>query len=161
MPPTIFIYLLFVTWIPSALLVWAAALLLLLSARTRRFAKPLCLAMTGTFPFVFLYQALTALPVAMVLLCWWLLWRLLEPHPPAITTNPLVIFTSICVGFFTLGSMLLATLSGFYDGWRTGWRWGEGQPLMEAASNAPVYRSTRGLLQSLSARRTRNRVKSS
>jgi hypothetical protein len=48
-----------VIWVSFACIVWTAALVMLLSAKTRRFSKPLCWAMAGTFPFVLSRLALS------------------------------------------------------------------------------------------------------
>lgn len=132
MLPT-FLYLLgFMVWILGACLVWLAAGLLSLRKRTRFLSRPLCLAMAMTFPLVFVYQVVVAPLVAGLLLVAWALWKILEPGTSTTTQNPLVIGISIAMAFLSFGAMLIASLAGFYEGWRAGWACGKGRPWREA-----------------------------
>jgi hypothetical protein len=117
MPPTFLIFLLVMIWVAFACIVWAGSLVMLLSAKTRRFSKPLCWAMAGTFPFVLAYQILAALPVGIVLLFGWAFWKLLEPGTSSSTANPVIIAVSICVAFIAFAMLLMTFVAGFYDGW--------------------------------------------
>lgn len=131
-PPTFLYLLALMVWIVFACLVWLAAGLLSLVRRTRCFARPLCLAMAGTFPFVFVYQVAVAPLVAGILLAAWAFWKILEPGDSTVTQNPLVIGVSIAIAFLSFGAMLVASLAGFYEGWRFGWSCGKGQPWRDA-----------------------------
>lgn len=141
MPPTFLLFLAIVAWLCVASAVLLAALLMLVTSRTRRFSKPLALAVMGTLPFVLAYDLVAAIPVGIVLLISWAFWNLLEPGPQSLTNNPWVIGVSMCAAFFALGTLLAASLAGVYDGWRTGWRWGKGQGIRGAISRAPIYLS--------------------
>lgn len=80
-PPTFLIFLMLAIWIPSACLAWSAALVMLLSAKTRRFSRPLSWAMAWTFPFVLAYQILAAFPVGILLLSGWAFWTTTRTRP--------------------------------------------------------------------------------
>src|ERR1700733_6630966 len=95
MPPT-FAYVLAVgIWVFFACVVWLLAGMMILAARTRPFSRPLCLAMAGTFPFVFAYQVIAAPFVAGILLAVWAFWKILEPGTSTTTESPLIIGVSI------------------------------------------------------------------
>jgi hypothetical protein len=157
MPPTFLIFVMLVIWVSFACIVWTAALVMLLSAKTRRFSKPLCWAMAGTFPFVLAYQILAALPVGIVLLSGWTFWKLLEPGTSSSTSNPVVIAVSICVAFIAFATMLMTSLAGFYDGWRTGWKWGHGQNFRNALLEAPAYRRLSGCIRATTSKRNQTK----
>jgi hypothetical protein len=158
MPPT-FVYLLFfVVWLALACIVWTAGGVMLLSPRTRRLSRPLCLAMAGTFPFVLVYQVLAAPVVAIVLIVGWALWKLLEPGSSSMTQNPVVIAVSIGVVFFSFALMLTASLAGFYDGWFIGWKCGGGHKFRYALSEAPTLKRLRSCLRVLRSRRTAKKL---
>lgn len=160
MPPTFLIFLLLAIWIPSACLVWIVALVILLFAKTRRFSGPLSRAMAWTFPFVLAYQLLAALPVGILLLSGWAFWKRLEPGSSTITTNPIVIVVSVSIAFITLGTMLIATMAGFYDGWKTGWQSGQGRNLRNVISEAPMYRRLSRGISTLASKWNRTKLKS-
>jgi hypothetical protein len=154
MPPT-FLYLSAVLlWAAFACVVWTMAGVMLITPRTRRFAKPLCLAMAGTFPFVLAYQLLAAPIVAVVLLSGWAFCKLLEPGSSSLTTNPLVIVSGMTVIFIAFATILLMSLAGFYDGWRTGWKCGQGENLRDALSEAPAYNRLREYVRVLRSQRS-------
>jgi hypothetical protein len=139
MPPT-FVYLMFlILWVACAGLVWLAAGLMFLGRNTRRLAKPLCFAMAGTFPFVFAYQIAAAPLVAALLLLGWALWKILEAGTSSTTENPVIIIVSIGAALLSSGVVLLASLTGFYEGWRTGWACGSGRVLRDVLSERPTY----------------------
>lgn len=139
MPPTLLVFLAILGLLGTASAVLFAALLLLVTRTTRRFSKPLALAMVGTLPFVLAYDLVAAVPVGIVLLTSWAFWKAVEPGPQSMTNNPWVIGVSICAALFALGTLLAASLAGVYDGWRTGWMWGRGQGVRSAISRAPIY----------------------
>jgi hypothetical protein len=154
MPPTFLYLLAVVTWAAFACVVWIVAAVMLITPRTKRFAKPLCWAMAGTFPFVLAYQFLAVPIVAVVLLSGWTFWKLLEPGSPSLTTNPVVIVASISVAFIAVATILTMSLAGFYDGWKTGWKCGQGENLRDALSKAPAYNQLREYVHVLYSRRS-------
>ncbi len=140
MPPTFLVLLAIFAWLGIAGAVLFAALLLLTMRTTRRFSKPLALAMMGTLPFLLAYNFIAAIPVGAFLLTSWALWKLIEPGSQSSTNNPWLIGVSICAAFFAFGTLLVTSLAGLYDGFGTGWRWGQGQEIRSAVSQALVYR---------------------
>jgi hypothetical protein len=156
MPPTFLYLLLFVLWVAFACVVWIAAVLMLLTRRTRRFSRPLCFAMAGTFPFVLGYQLLAAPVASVVLLSGWGFWKLFEPDSSSLTKNPAVIAVSTGVAFIALGTMLMMSLAGVYDGWKSGWKYGEGRSFKEALYAAPTFNRLRGSVRLLRSRRMSN-----
>ena len=153
MPPT-FLYLLFVAvWVALACAVWAISVALLLIPKTRRFSGPLSLAMAGTFPFVLAYQVLAVPVVATVLLCGRVIWKTLEPGTSTVTKNPVVITVSILIALIAFGTILVMSLAGFYDGWISGWRCGQGMELREAINEAPAYRYTKKRIRAMRSKR--------
>ena len=154
MPPTFLYLFAVVTWAVFACVVWTVAAVMLITPRTRRFAKPLCWAIAGTLPFVLAYQFLAAPIVAVVLLSGWAFCKLLEPGSASLTTNPVVIVASISVAFIAFATTLMMSLAGFYDGWKTGWKCGQGENLRDALSKAPAYNQLRRYVRVLYSRRS-------
>ena len=96
--------------------------------------------MAGTFPFVFVYQMIAAPFVAGFLVAAWGFWRILEPGTSTITENPFVIAVSIVAAILAFGTMLVMSLSGSYEGWRTGWAWAQGRRFQEALFEGPTVK---------------------
>jgi hypothetical protein len=121
-------------WIFVSCTIWFAAGLMYVVQRTRRFAWPMSLATAATFPFVFAYQIMAA-PVVFTMLVGALAFqRLVEPTSSGKIENPVVI-----KGFFIAFAasaivMLIASVAGFADGWRTGWGIARGRPASEMLS---------------------------
>lgn len=137
----IFAYLLaLMIWIFFACLTWLAAGVMALAARTRHLSRPLCFAMAGTFPFVFVYQVVAAPFVASILLIIWAFWKMMEPGASEMTDSPLIIAVSLGGAFLSFGVMLAMSLAGFFEGWRTGWACANGRSFMEVASGQPTAR---------------------
>lgn len=154
MPPTFLYLAATLIWSACACAVWITAIVLLVTSRTRLLSKPLSLAMAGTFPFVFAYQLAAAPIVAVVLLSTWALCKWIEPGSSSLTTNPVVILSSIAAAFIALATILLMSLAGFYDGWRTGWKYGRGESLRVALSGAAAYKAFRLCGRVLHSRRS-------
>lgn len=153
--PQIFLYLLFfVIWAACAGIVWMASALMLFIPSTRRFSASLSLAMAGTFPFVIAYQILAVPFVAVVLLSGWAFWKLLEPSATSATQNPAVIVVSISVALIAFATVLTVSLAGFYDGWITGWKCGQGESFRDAVKEAPAYHWFKERVQSAHTRRS-------
>src|SRR5690242_12936726 len=152
MPPG-FIYLsALLIWCFFAVAVWVAAGLMRLSPRTRPLSRPLSFAMAGTFPFVFAYQILAAPLVAVVLLAAWIFWKAVEPGASTTTDNPLVILFSILAAVSSFSAILVMSMAGFYEGWRTGWKYANGRPLLEAACDGPTVKLLYQMFQRARAR---------
>jgi hypothetical protein len=147
MPP-IFAYLLLLTiWVFFACLVWLTAGLMYLTTRTRIFSRPLCFAMAGTFPFVFIYQIIAAPFVAALLLAAFGICNILEPGSSTTTHNPLVIVVSITAALLSFGTMLTMSIAGFYEGWRTGWACADGRRFQGVLYEGYTVRLLRQFLQ--------------
>jgi len=100
-------------WIFFACLTWLAAGVMALAARTRHLSRPLCFAMAGTFPFVFVYQVVAAPFVASILLIIWAFWKMMEPGASEMTDSPLIIAVSLGGAFLSFGVMLAMSLPDF------------------------------------------------
>ena len=108
-------------WVFATCAIWSAAALMCVTARTRPFAWPTALAATVVFPFVLAYQILVA-PVVLALLFGAVaIGKFLEPEARGATEHPVVIgaFLTVVVVSFVL--MVIVSVAGFIDGWRTGW----------------------------------------
>jgi hypothetical protein len=128
----IFAYVLaLMAWLTFACVVWFVAGMLSLMRRARFLAWPLCLAMAGTFPFVFAYQIVAAPFVVAIMLVAWAFGKILEPGSSTPTQNPLLITVSIAMAFLSLGVMVAMSIAGFHEGWRFGWACGKGRPWRE------------------------------
>ena len=96
--------------------------------------------MAGTFPFVFAYQIVAAFFVAALLLTASAFLKILEPSSPAMTQNTLAIVISIAGALLSFGAMLITSLAGFCEGWRTGWEYGKGRPFPEVLYETPIVK---------------------
>lgn len=152
MPPTFVYLLMFLIWCVFACFVWLAAGLMFLSARTRVFSRPLSFAMAGTFAFVFAYQIIAAPFIAVLLVAAWAFWRIIEPGASATTHNPFVIVVSILAAFLSFGAMLVMSLAGFYEDWRTGWAYAKGRGFLEVLYEGPTVRLLYRLLRKVRSR---------
>jgi hypothetical protein len=117
MPPT-FAYILALTaYIAVACIVWSIAIVLAFPRRTRILAKKIAAGMAGSFPGVFLFQLLSAPLLALVLLTIGGISHFFRP--PDIIIIVLVLFI---VSIPTVASLL-----GFYTGWRVAWELAAGR----------------------------------
>lgn len=147
--PAAFLYMLaLVMWILFACLVWLVAGVLMFSPRTRPLSRPLSCAVAATFPFVFLYQLIASPVVVGVFAAAVAVWKIVEPAHPEITQNASVV--GVFLALLSAGTMLVMSLAGFYEGWRTGWAWGKGRRVRDVIFDGPtsmlllrVYRSVR------------------
>ncbi|WP_234684284.1 hypothetical protein [Bradyrhizobium monzae] len=121
-------------WVLVACIIWCAAGFMFFAPRTRSSAWPVSLAMASTFPFVFAYQIM-ALPAVIVMLLFAaaLSW-LFEPGAST-TQNPVIIGVAILVAVGSVIVVLVASVVGFFDGWRAGWRLARGRSIKETLSN--------------------------
>jgi len=140
MPPTFVYLLMLLVWVFFACLVWLIAGFMLLTKRTRAFARPICFAMAGTFPFVFAFQTVAAPLVAVLLFVIWAFQKLVEPGASGTTENGLVIVVSIGAVLLSAGIVLGASLAGFYEGWRAGWAFAKGSRPKDILYEGPTGR---------------------
>jgi hypothetical protein len=131
MPPT-FAYILALTaYVAVACVVWSIAIVLAFPRRTRALAKKIAAGMAGSFPGVFLFQLLSAPLLALVLLTIGGISYFFRP--PDIVIIVMVLFI---VSIPTVASLL-----GFYTGWRVAWE------LAAAVQPAHSWRQTECLDQ--------------
>jgi hypothetical protein len=117
MPPT-FAYILALTvYFVAACAVWTVAVVLAFSPRTRGLAKKIAAGMAGSFPGVFLFQLISAPLVALLLLTIFGLSHFFRP--------PDVII--IVLALFIISIPAIASLLGFYTGWRLAWELAAGR----------------------------------
>jgi hypothetical protein len=149
-----FVYLFaFGVWLFAACLVWLASGVMSLLRGTRSTARCLGLAMAGTFPVVFLYQAVAA-PIALVILSAVALFRkVVEPGGSAQTTSPVVIGVTLTGAFAAFAVVLGMSLLGFHEGWRIGWEVGAGRRLGEAIDRGASTRFLAKVLNTIRAAR--------
>jgi hypothetical protein len=133
-------------WIFVAGLVWLVAGLTCVSARTRHSSWPLCAAMTGTFPFVFVYQIIALPFIGCILLAAFAFWRILEPAGSTTTDNPFVIVVFIGAILLSGNFFLAISLTGFYEGWRTGWACANGRAIRQVMAEGPTAKLLRRVL---------------
>jgi hypothetical protein len=154
MPPTFFYFLALTIWVPIACIVWLVAGLMFLAQRTRPLSRPLCFAMGGTFPFVFVYQIIAAPFVAGLLFAVWAFAKILGPGASTTSNSPLVDVVFAGGAFLALSLVLGMSLAGFYEGWRVGWACGTGRRFLEVMWEGPAARRLRRLLPRALARFT-------
>ncbi len=127
-------------WVFFACLVGLTASLMFLVKRTRAFARPLCFAAAGTFPFVLAYQIIAAPFVAVLLLAAFVVGKILEPGASTMTHNPIVVLVSVSAVLLSFGMILTMSLTGFYEGWRTGWACAKGRRLRDVLYEGPTVK---------------------
>lgn len=121
MPPTFAYILALMMYIAGACAVWFAALVLAFPESTRPLAKKIAAGMAGSFPGVFLFQILVAPPFALLLLAVAGIAHFYRPPDVLI-----IIFAFIMISIPALASLL-----GFYAGWRMGWELAAGRSARE------------------------------
>jgi len=109
----------------AACAVWTVAVILAFSHRRRAFAKKIAAGMAGSFPGVFLFQLIAAPLVALILLTIAGISHL--GQPPDII---IAIFAPLIV-LFIIGIPAVASLLGFYTGWRVAWELAAGRSARE------------------------------
>jgi hypothetical protein len=115
MPPYFAYAFALICYLAAACVVWAVAALLVISSRTRQFAKQVAVGMAGSFPGVFLFQVLAAPVVLVTLLLFSAAFYLFKPAG---------VWEVVCiVGLLlsTVGVIAVASVLGFYAGWRVAW----------------------------------------
>ncbi len=111
MPPTFAYILALMVYFAAACVVWMVAIVLAFSPRTRLLAKKIAAGMASSFPGVFLFQLISAPFFAMALLAIWGISHFFRP--------PDVII--ILLALFIIAIPAIASLLGFYTGWRVAW----------------------------------------
>ena len=120
MPPTFVYILALMGYLAVACAVWLFAVVLAGPRQTGALAKRLAAGMAGSFPGVFLFQLLTAPIVAFVLLfVGGIIWLF---HPSDAIAGVLI----VALALFTFGIVTIASLLGFYVGWRAVWEFAAG-----------------------------------
>ena len=125
MPPYFLYILALMAYLSVACVVWVMSIILALSARTRPLAKKIAAGMAGSFPGVFMFQIIAAPFVALILLP--VIGVLQFFHPP----DFVVVFVSIPFVVFLISIPLIASLLGFYTGWRLAWELAGGGSVRE------------------------------
>jgi hypothetical protein len=144
----VFVYALaFLVWLFFACLVWLAAAGLCLAQSTRPLARCLALAMTATFPAVFLYQALAAPIIGAILSAMWLVGKTAGLDSSGMTQSSIVILVSIALALSAFLLMVGTSLFGFVEGWRIGWECGKGGRLRDVVAVGPPARLLRNVLR--------------
>jgi hypothetical protein len=125
MPPTFLYILALMVYFVAACAVWTVAVILAFSHRRRALAKKIAAGMAGLFPGVFLFQLITAPLVALILLTVAGISHLGQPPDIIIAViAPLVVL-------FIIGIPVVASLLGFYTGWRVAWELAAGRSARE------------------------------
>ena len=121
MPPTFAYLLALMVYIAAACAVWMVAIVLAFPPRTRTLAKKIAAGMAGSFPGVFLFQLISAPLVAVILLTVDGISHFFRPPDPII----------IALVLFIISIPAIASLLGFYTGWRVAWELAAGRPARE------------------------------
>ncbi len=103
-----------IAYIALACIVWGLAILLAVPRATRPLASRVAAGMAGSFPGVFVFQALSAPVVALILLASGLVMSITA-------RGGWIDVALIGLGVVALAIFALASLAGFYAGWRAGW----------------------------------------
>jgi hypothetical protein len=121
MPPTFAYILALMLYVAVACAVWSVAIVLAFPQRTRVFAKKIAAGMAGSFPGVFLFQLISAPLLAVILLTIAGISHFFRP--------PDVII--IVLALFIIAIPAVASLLGFYIGWRVAWELAAGRSVRE------------------------------
>jgi hypothetical protein len=125
MPPTFLYILALMLYIAVACVVWIVAIGLAFSQRRRALAKKIAAGMAGSFPGVFLFQLISAPLVALILLTVAGISHFGQPPDIIIAIlAPLIVLFIICIP-------AVASLLGFYTGWRVAWELAAGRSARE------------------------------
>ncbi|HEY2330109.1 MAG TPA: hypothetical protein VGI63_09900 [Verrucomicrobiae bacterium] len=108
-------------YIAAACAVWLVAIILAIPQRTRTLAKKIAAGMAGSFPGVFLFQLLAAPPFVLFLLVIAGISHFFRPP------DILIIFLAL----FIISIPAIASLLGFYAGWRVAWELAAGRSARE------------------------------
>jgi len=121
MPPTFAYIMALMLYIAAACVVWIVAIGLAFSPRTRTLAKKIAAGMAGSFPGVFLFQLISAPLFALMLLAVFAMSHFFRPP------DVIIIFLAL----FIIAIPAVASLLGFYTGWRVAWELAAGRSARE------------------------------
>ena len=124
MPPTFLYLLALIVYVAVACAVWLVALILAFSRHRRVLAKKIAAGMAGSFPGVFLFQLISAPLVALILLT--VAGVSHFGQPPDSIIDLLAPFILLFV-LFIIAIPTVASLLGFYAGWRVAWELASGR----------------------------------
>jgi hypothetical protein len=113
MPPTFGYIVALMIYVAAACAVWGVAVVLAIPRRIRTLAKRIAAGMAGSFPGVFFFQLLSTPLAALVLLTVGDIFHFFRPPDIVI-----VLLFPIILSIPTVASLL-----GFYTGWRVAWEW--------------------------------------
>src|SRR5205809_8101439 len=131
MPPTFAYILALMVYFAAAYAGWMIAIVLAFSPRTRALAKKIAAGMAGSFPGVFLFQIISAPLVGLVLLAIFGVSHFFRP--PDVIIIVLVLFIIIIPA--------IASLLGFYTGWRVAWELAAGRSAREFLRSDQIGRA--------------------
>ena len=142
MPPTFIYFVALMVWMTLACMVWLLAGAMALNRGTRGKGLSLALAMTATFPSVFLFQAVAAPLIAAMIVGMAWLSGFLDPASRVThaTTNGLVIAMSIGAALLAFVTMLTVSIIGFFEGGLLGWRCARGEHFRDVVKRGPTVR---------------------
>ena len=141
MPPTFAYILALMLYVAAACIVWIAAIGLAFSQRTRPLAKKIAAGMAGSFPGVFLFQLVAAPLVVLILLT--IAGISHFGQPPDI----FIAILAPMMLLFILGIPTVASLLGFYTGWRVAWELAAGRSAREFLRTDRVLSPVVGFLR--------------
>jgi hypothetical protein len=121
MPPTFAYIMALMLYIAAACVVWIVAIGLAFSPRTRTLGKKIAAGMAGSFPGVFLFQLISVPLFGLMLLAIVGMSHFFRP--------PDVII--IILALFIIAIPAVASLLGFYTGWRVAWELAAGRSARE------------------------------
>jgi hypothetical protein len=147
LPPTFIYFVALMVWMTLACVVWLLAGAMALNRGSRRTGLSLALAMTATFPSVFLFQAVAAPLIAAMIVGMAWLSGFLDPasRDRHATTNGLVIAMSIGTALLAFVTMSAVSIIGFFEGWLLGWRCARGEHVRDVVKRGPTVRLLRRL----------------
>ncbi len=125
MPPTFLYILALMVYFVGACAVWLVAVILAFSHSSRALAKKIAAGMAGSFPGVFLFQLISAPLVALILLTIAGISQLGKPPDIIIAVIAMLVVPLI------IGIPAIASLLGFYTGWRIAWELAAGRSARE------------------------------
>jgi|GEM_PF-4657400 len=121
MPPTFAYILALMVYFAAACAVWMVAIFLAFSPRTRALAKKIAAGMAGSFPGVLLFQLISAPLFGLILLAIFGISHFFRPP------DVIIIFLAL----FIIAIPAVASLLGFYTGWRVAWELAAGRSARE------------------------------
>lgn len=141
MPPTFVYVMALMCYLAVACVVWLLALILAVPRKTRTLAKQLAVGMACSFPGVFVLQLLVAPVVVCVLLVVAVIFAVFDPRYGGQVT------LILAAALILFGIVAVASLLGFYTGWRAGWEFAAGRSVRTLFRNdrllGPVVRAVR------------------